>query len=928
MALRLKEDMHLASNLNVSNNININNFLRVYEVLGVKQIKIGNYGYIDRNLSIYQDSIYEGDIFTLTNENFTNLSNSLHVLGNLNSYDYSTFKKITTTNNILLNTHNNYGGSQGEDINIDSNINISNKLIHNYNYIKVDPITNITTIDKTNTSHTENLVINKETLLYDCKVFNVNCNNYSTQNLNVLNNLTCNTFDYIINIRNTLDVLDNANIYGNTNIKNSVIINGLLELNDNSMFILPRKSTNIYEANNRIINNGSLRYNDLRKTIEYYNSGWKSITSLDSISYNSSIIIHENNNSNTSNNISFIQNNNLTVEFNNITQNLNIFKPYTFFSKNVNLEGHIPHFPENILINKYAFANKDIFINKLLILGNNTSTNKTEQHLRFNNTDNFFQIYNKQWSKLKFFSTESGIDMKDNNDIEIFKNPNKIICNSNTIDFHKNLNINSNLNNSNFINIERNSNVLNNIIFYNKAILTYDKNNSLFKAFVMPNLNSHILNNYKFFNINDYSPDCNITYTTHILYILANYNNYKYVLNEFNINNNFINNNSTQYFYISTENTNCLIKSLEIHYFITSSNINNLDNIDLIDIKNKYYILIHSNNKLIYDSSTNITEFILKKNSFYTIQIKLKTNYPTENINHSDMLLFIRLKGQYYVDLYSTNNQVDFLYNSNHRFRNNIYFTNNLNIKQKFHSYKSILSNSTNLQNIYINNPDYNIIPNSSISIYDNNKNPLFIIQNNNIGIGTTEKTLNSNIFIKNKNNTDSLYIIGNSNIHKNLNVTNDIIIKNNSITTNNLIYKNLNIDTLICNNPIILNQNINCDSIYSKNIILNNNILLSSIHTKNLYFNNKSYLLNELIESNININNKKINFKNTLYFDNNCNLSINSHTCYNAFSIGDKIKPNLSIAHNGYTEINCPNNGFILDNINIFEKLNSKKTF
>ena len=69
MAFTLKEDMHLASNLNVSNNININNFLRVYEVLGVKQIKIGNYGYIDKNLSIYKDSIYEGDIFTLTNEN-------------------------------------------------------------------------------------------------------------------------------------------------------------------------------------------------------------------------------------------------------------------------------------------------------------------------------------------------------------------------------------------------------------------------------------------------------------------------------------------------------------------------------------------------------------------------------------------------------------------------------------------------------------------------------------------------------------------------------------------------------------------------------------------------------------------------------------------------------------------------------------------
>ena len=44
-------------------------------------------------------------------------------------------------------------------------------------------------------------------------------------------------------------------------------------------------------------------------------------------------MVHENNNSNTSNNIYFFQNNNLSLEFNNITNNLNIYKDTIIFNK-------------------------------------------------------------------------------------------------------------------------------------------------------------------------------------------------------------------------------------------------------------------------------------------------------------------------------------------------------------------------------------------------------------------------------------------------------------------------------------------------------------------------------------------------------------------------------------------------------------------
>ena len=44
---------------------------------------------------------------------------------------------------------------------------------------------------------------------------------------------------------------------------------------------------------------------------------------------------------------------------------------------------------------------------------------------------------------------------------------------------------------------------------------------------------------------------------------------------------NFINNNAQHYSYISTENTNCLIKSLEITYYIINNNKNNNYNDDI-----------------------------------------------------------------------------------------------------------------------------------------------------------------------------------------------------------------------------------------------------------------------------------------------------------------------------------------------------------
>jgi len=161
--------------------------------------------------------------------------------------------------------------------------------------------------------------------------------------------------------------------------------------------------------------------------------------------------------------------------------------------------------------------------------------------------------------------------------------------------------------------------------------------------------------------------------------------------------------------------------------------------------------------------------------------------------------------------------------------------------------------------------------------------------------------------------------------------VKNDIIVYQNCTSINNTNYivsPNINSDNMICNNyNIIINQNINSNSLNSTDITYNNNNLLEHTYSKNLYFNNKSNRLNSLIH-NVNISPSKINFMDTLYLNIDGNLGINNDKCYNAFSIGNKIKPNLSVSHNGYTIINTNENGFLLENINVLGKLDNFKTF
>ena len=67
---------------------------------------------------------------------------------------------------------------------------------------------------------------------------------------------------------------------------------------------------------------------------------------------------------------------------------------------------------------------------------------------------------------------------------------------------------------------------------------------------------------------------------------------------------NFINNNAQHYSYISTENTNCLIKSLEITYYIINNNKNNNYNDDIHESSIIENLIIDKYSSFTFNSNT------------------------------------------------------------------------------------------------------------------------------------------------------------------------------------------------------------------------------------------------------------------------------------------------------------------------------------
>ena len=115
-----------------------------------------------------------------------------------------------------------------------------------------------------------------------------------------------------------------------------------------------------------------------------------------------------------------------------------------------------------------------------------------------------------------------------------------------------------------------------------------------------------------------------------------------------------------------------------------------------------------------------------------------------------------------------------------------------------------------------------------------------------------------------------------------------------------------------------------------TKNIFINynnNEDIFGNLLIENIICNNKNYNTNNLTNNNINILSKTINYNNKLLLNYEGNLNINSPESFECFSVGNKIKPNISVSFNGDTIINTNENDFYINNINIIREVNILKS-
>ena len=899
-------NIYIKNNLNIKNNVTTPTINIYGYINGIESIKVYNLCKIDKNLNLNKTTKWlfdENPILLLKNNNniFTVNNNLLsyytsNISGNLNT-KFMNFNISTEITNIKFN----------QDISINKLYSDINEFkFSNKNYDKskgyIEAYNSKNKIIfckqcKTTNSVTSNLNINY------LEVFN-NC--ISTKNTEIKNTHSI-VVDGYTNIRGNLDIANNMNIKG-----------GLFKFNNkNSQLILPN---NIYEYNLT----GSLRFNNIKNTIEgYYNKRWKSISHLYSSDYKTSILTCEEDDINNPNDIIFTQNNNLVLHLNNTSHVINIYKSNTNINSNLNIF-NTALFNKNLNIND-SLNCSNLYINNILQIPSNSYSSGNNGLLRYNNKYNSIQLYNSLkngWNSINFNNNTNGIIIDYFNTMELYVNKTtKFIHNSNKCFFYSNVNIYNNININSSLNVNNNTSV-SNIIFNNKSKLTYNSNDNKLYTFISSNYNNYDYNKFIYLDVNDNSHNIkfsSIPYISDIFFNTLQLNNYTYST-IYSLDKNFIPNCYNSFIYHSSNNINCIINSIEFNNIDNKNNIQ--DPIPLNNIKNLYKILIYSNNILIYDSNWNIDQFLLKKNSFYTIQIK-------KIINNDNKYILFRLKGFYYSELLFNNNQLDFIYNINNILKNDIIFSNNVN------TYKNTIFNNLNINTFYINNLNINSKNNTNniININDKNNIPCFTINNNTLFIGNISHSQlqnNHTIYIKNKFNNDTLYIKGDSLIKKNLYILNNCNIHNNCIISN-LFYNNFtyNINTIDINyknNNINLYHNLNINYLNTYNLNLNTNNLLKYTNINNIIINNNIYTLNTLTQlyDNITIESEKINFKNTLSFNIKGNLSIHSTDCFNAFTIGKKINPNLSICHNGDTNINCQNNGFYLNNINILDELNN----
>ena len=615
-------------------------------------------------------------------------------------------------------------------------------------------------------------------------------------------------------------------------------------------------------------------------------------------------------------NIDIIQNNNLTMQFNNVEQKLNIYKNVVNIYNNLNISDRLTTY-NNLNIKKNLNCNNDLIINGLLNLPTDL---ESDGMLRYNKDKKEIEFYKDRWGYINMSNIDNGMIIDDNDSLNLYTNKEHtegLILDNNINIIRNNLNINSNLVCTSGLEIKNNMNVKKSIYFNNICELKSNINSIV--AHVTPNFNNIDINNNKYFNINDEIKDP---------YLLNKYESELYHCKLYNSELNCI--VSSNIFYnkdIKVNDHDVLFSKIYSVYDLVINNFeiysilkddNTINYIKSFYVNNLYSIIIYDDlNNIIYDNRNyNKDKLILKKKVNYKIKKQKKTNL------NQPVDIFIKLLGYYYNEILLENEMSKFLYKID-RIRVETEFEKDLNLKNNLNLERSIISNNFIINKLIIH-PNINSNKSSSniLSICNNMNENIFSINENNIILGNYNNNLEKNvnkIYIKTPINKDSLYIKGDSIIEKDLNIINDLSIKNNCIL------ENINHNTLKIQNNLTINNNINLENIFIKKLISENlNIYNSSEIKINKLDNIEKINIKNLKNNNVIINEKYINFNNKLYVNYENNININSDESFNLFSIGNKIKPNLSIYPNGMVKIYT--NKLILNNIDIIKEMNTIK--
>lgn len=878
--IKIYENTYITKDINVQGNCNIKNDLFTNNLSIRKKLRVDNLIYIDSNLNINKDlkttNIYKNSLLDVKEniyvENNINMENSIECM---NIYTKNLYLELNNRKrNYLFN---------------------NNVIIYNTTNIEKDCILN------------KNLYLYDDLFSYDLNSITSNLNIINTKNALIKKNVNS---EYSVSVNNNIKIDGYLNLFCNINIKNNVNITKDIIFKENSSFIMGNNNFNYNKSY-------SLRYNDIRGTLEtYLNKEWRAISHLYTRDYKTSILFKENDEEDAYN-IIISQNMNKSLLCDYIKNTMYIYKNVVNIYNNLNIKNSL-YGNNNLLINNDLNCNNDLFVKGLLELGINKDEISELGSIRYNEDKELIELYkNNKWSYIKMENKDNGIEIDNDDNIILYTDEDKergFIINNNICLFKNNINIKENLTLTSGIYVKNNLNIKNKIYFDNIAIL---KNNiDLISAYISPNYNNRNIENYKYLNINDEIKDKYIK----DYYESDNYycNLYKNKSNNItssiiSYDNELIINNNIKFEYHIFEIYDVIINKLEIYVF---KNNNNYELIELSE-NNNYYNNIFDikvydiENNIIFNNKLNNKEFRLKGGEIYKIKIKKENNIDK-------LLLIIKLKGLYVNNLLFENKLLGFLYKIDNRFNAECDFLKDIELKKKTNIKEYINVNNFNIEKLYINENKNN---NSILKINNDIKENILSIKNNTIIIGNVNiNLLNLNkkeILIKTPLNYESLYIEGDVEIKRNMNINNDINIKNNCII-NDLIYNDLKCkENIIINNDINLNDKLIIENINVKNIniIENNNIL-------QLYKNNiKNIEYLNLNKNNIIINNNNINLNNKLIINYDKNININSKESFNLFSIGNKINPNLSINKEG--DIEMYSNKLYINNIDILYELN-----